>query len=190
MKYNKFAVIIVSVLLVGGGCTTSTQPQNSQAYYDANSYRLAPAASIPIGTAPGYEPADPAPPTTSNPTPPEITDDTTETSVVNQSVKNTVVTQTKTPAPLAYNDALNIYRNHGAYIQFASCSGNPGSISIKRGTKFMIDNRDSVARIYVIGTMQYNVAQYGFAIVTTPLYAGTYYITCNGGGAAALQVQN
>ena len=54
----------------------------------------------------------------------------------------------------------------------------------------MIDNRDSISRKYVISNQQYQVAPYGFVVATTPSTAGTYYITCNGGGAAVLNVQD
>lgn len=191
MKHQYKVGSIVAIALLGAGCITTTPAQNPAAYADGNLYRQTPSSSLPIGIGESYRPADPAPPTTTDPNPVNVSDNNADgPSTNNDTVKNTVVTQTKTPPPLAYNDALNIYRNHGAYMQFASCRGNPGSISLKKNTKFMIDNRDNVPREYIVGNTEYVVAKYGFVIVTAPLYPGTYYITCNGGGAAAIQVQN
>ena len=93
-------------------------------------------------------------------------------------------------ASVSYTEALNNYRAKGAYFQFVSCRGNPGSLSIKQGVTFMFDNRDKVARRIAIGKVAtYNVGPYGFAVVAAPA-AGQYYITCDGGGAALLNVEN
>jgi len=61
---------------------------------------------------------------------------------------------------------------------------------MKTGTKFMLDNRDSVARTIAIeGGQSYSLSAYGFKIATAPAKEGTYYITCNKGGAASITVQ-
>lgn len=90
---------------------------------------------------------------------------------------------------LSYAAALKIYQNLGARIQFANCSGNPGTMNIKKGTKFMIDNRDNESHKIGIGTKSYLLPGYNFAIVSV-LKAGSYNITCDGGGSAHLGVQN
>jgi hypothetical protein len=66
----------------------------------------------------------------------------------------------------------------------------PGSMTMKTGTKFMLDNRDSVARTIAIeGGQSYSLSAYGFKIATAPSKEGTYYITCDKGGAASITVQ-
>ncbi len=93
-------------------------------------------------------------------------------------------------APLSYVQALNQYRTQGAYFQFVKCRGNPGSLSLKQGTKLMFDNRDTVAhRIGIDKLTTYHVDPYGFAVISAPV-AGQYYITCDGGGAALLNVES
>lgn len=92
--------------------------------------------------------------------------------------------------PLSYSAALNIYRNSGYYFQFSSCHGLPGRISIKRGVKFMMDNRDDVARTLAINGKSYYVSSYNFVIAAAPKTAGKFFITCDGGGAATLHVAN
>jgi len=88
---------------------------------------------------------------------------------------------------LAYNEALKIYGT-GYRIQFAECHGTPGQLAIRKGVKFMIDNRDNVNHTIVVKSQTFHLAAYGFAIVTaTDL--GVYNITCDGGGAAQLNVQ-
>lgn len=94
------------------------------------------------------------------------------------------------PTTLKYNDALNIYRKAGSYFQFVSCRGNPGTMSAKKGTKIMFDNRDTVAHTIKIGKVSsYRVDGYGYVIASAPLAPGQYYITCDGGGSAFLNVE-
>lgn len=88
-----------------------------------------------------------------------------------------------------YVTALAIYQKSGGRIQFANCSGNPGTLSIKRNTKFMIDNRDDNSHKIGIGTKNYLLDAYDFAIVSVAK-AGTYNLTCDGGGSAQVTVQN
>ncbi len=87
-----------------------------------------------------------------------------------------------------YEKALNDYRSRGAYFQFVNCAGNPGSLTLKRGTVFMLDNRDSKAHKIKVGSVTYNVAGYGYKLVN-PQTLGLNHITCDGGGAAAVNVQ-
>lgn len=96
----------------------------------------------------------------------------------------TVTVETKN-----YGDAINIYGKSGYRFQFSNCSGNPGMFTIKIGTKFMIDNRDNTPHQISIGAKTYKLAAYDFAIVSIQK-AGNYNITCDGGGAATVLVQN
>jgi hypothetical protein len=113
-----------------------------------------------------------------------------------QSTKNTTTSAKKSssstslPATKSYLDALKIYKTSGYYFQFVDCHGSPGSFTLKAGKKFMLDNRDPVARkIAITGVQTFNIRAYNFAIATAPSIPGDYYITCNGGGAAKIIVQ-
>ena len=107
-------------------------------------------------------------------------------------------TQKKSSAPATspmsatqrYLDAIRVYKTAGYYFQFVDCHGAPGSLTLKKGKKFMLDNRDSVTRkIAVQGGQSFQVKAYDFAIATAPSTLGTHYITCDGGGAASILVQ-
>lgn len=88
-----------------------------------------------------------------------------------------------------YGAALEIYGKSGYRLQFSNCSGAPGSFTLKIGSKFMIDNRDNKNHTIGIGTKIYNLAAYDYAIVNIQK-AGDFNITCDGGGAAHVLVQN
>lgn len=100
----------------------------------------------------------------------------------------------KSAAPLSvtqkYLDAIKIYKNVGYYFQFVDCHGAPGTLTLKAGKKFMLDNRDGAARkIAIQGGQTFQIKAYDFAIATAPSAIGTHYITCDGGGAASILVQ-
>lgn len=114
-----------------------------------------------------------------------------------KTLPKTVVPKTtapKTAAPVVatqkYLDALKIYKTSGYYFQFVDCHGAPGSLVLKKGKKFMLDNRDNQTRkIAIVGGQSFNISAYNFAIATAPSSLGVHYITCDGGGAAAISVQ-
>jgi len=94
-------------------------------------------------------------------------------------------------AGTTYTQALNTYSaetGSGYRFQFVNCNGTPGSLAIKKGVTFMIDNRDKDAHTFVVGSLTYKVGAEGFAIATAK-DVGTYNITCDGGGAAQVIVQ-
>ena len=84
-----------------------------------------------------------------------------------------------------YGEAITTYDYR---FQFANCSGNPGSLTMKLGTKFMIDNRDNASHQISIGTNIYKLEAYDFAIVNIQK-VGDFIITCDGGGAAHALIQ-
>ncbi len=93
-------------------------------------------------------------------------------------------------ATKAYLDAIKIYKNTGYYFQFVSCHAAPGTLTLKAGKKFMLDNRDSKThKIAIKGGQSFNIGAYGFAIATAPSAIGNHYITCDGGGTASILVQ-
>lgn len=129
------------------------------------------------------------------PNPAAPTDNTTATSTATSSAV-TAPKKSSTPAtsPLSatqrYLDAIRIYKSVGYYFQFVSCHGSPGSLTLKKGKKFMLDNRDNVTRkIAIQGGQSFQIGPYNFAIATAPSTLGTHYITCDGGGAASILVQ-
>ena len=61
---------------------------------------------------------------------------------------------------------------------------------MKKGKKFMLDNRDDRTRkIAIVGGQSFQISAYNFAIATAPSALGLHYITCDGGGAASILVQ-
>lgn len=104
----------------------------------------------------------------------------------------TVAPKTAVPvvATQKYLDALKIYKTSGYYFQFLDCHGAPGSLVLKKGKKFMLDNRDNQTRkIAIVGGQSFTISAYNFAIATAPATLGLHYITCGGGGAATISVQ-
>lgn len=92
---------------------------------------------------------------------------------------------------LTYEQALAMYKNR---IQFDDCRGirEPvnagGSMVVKQGSKIMLDNRDPVPHTIAFKGVSVRIAAYDFAIVTANTL-GIYNVTCDGGGAASLNVE-
>jgi hypothetical protein len=53
----------------------------------------------------------------------------------------------------------------------------------------MFDNRDNKSHNFGIGTKSFKLGAYNYAILTTTK-TGSFNITCDGGGAAKVVVQN
>lgn len=105
---------------------------------------------------------------------------------VKKEIVPTTITKPKTSGSAnAYQKAVEEYQYR---FQFANCKGNPGILTLKQGVKVMLDNRDAATHTFGFGGAKYTVKGYSFVIVTAPK-AGTYYITCDGGGAAQMNVQ-
>jgi hypothetical protein len=87
---------------------------------------------------------------------------------------------------LSYTEALNLF---GGYrFQFSDCSGTPGTLNLTKGATFLLDNRDAVAHTIKVGTQSYSVGAYGYRIASAST-KGANQITCDGKGAAMLNVQ-
>ena len=122
---------------------------------------------------------------------------TPSTSTQNQPPTTTRATTkpvvTKPPVPTgqtasqSYLQALSIYQKSGYYIQFFPCQASPGSLIVKKGSKIMLDNRDSKTHLIGIRSVRYNIGSYNFAIATVDSL-GTNYVTCDGGGSAQITV--
>jgi hypothetical protein len=108
----------------------------------------------------------------------------------NDEAKSTVITNSaqKKGNTLNYTEALNFYRNKGAYLQLVHCSSNPGAISLKKGVKFMVDNRDKVSHRIGLEGRTFVVKPYGFLLLSA-FKAATVTLTCDGGGSAQVNIE-
>lgn len=93
------------------------------------------------------------------------------------------------PATKAYIAALAVYDKNGYRYQFANCSGLPGTFTIKKNVKFMLDNRDGERHVLGFNGTRYTVPAYSY-VVASINKPGNFFITCDGGGAAQVKVQN
>lgn len=85
-----------------------------------------------------------------------------------------------------YGETLNEFGDRR--FQFADCHGTPGSITVKRGTVVMLDNRDDESHEIAVGSRAVTIGAYGFYLYTAN-EVGELNVTCDGGGAATLKVQ-
>ena len=115
---------------------------------------------------------------------------TTATTSAKSTTQTTVKTTTKAPgaATLSYTTALKTYSASGYRFQVNNGRVSPGSMIIKRGKTFMIDNRDSKAHTVKVGSTSYRIAAYGFVIATAKT-VGTNYIMVDGINAAKVEVE-
>lgn len=90
------------------------------------------------------------------------------------------------PAAMTYDEAVQTYGS--MRFQFLNCRGTPGSMTLKKGTSYLLDNRDDKAHTIAVGTKSYKLGAYGFTVIKAT-DTGTLNITCDGGGAANLIVQ-
>ncbi|MDO8557854.1 MAG: hypothetical protein Q7S09_01525 [bacterium] len=160
-----FFIIAIIAALAGAGYWFSPL-RNKEASPDSLSVSPTPATSVSPALNPSAKPSSTAKPKTS--------------AIPNPSVPAAIET---------YQDALGVYSASGFRFQFSNCQASPGSLVMKVGAKFMLDNRDVVARTIGVSSKIYNIGAYGFAIATAPVQTGTHYITCNGGGTATISVQ-
>jgi hypothetical protein len=95
--------------------------------------------------------------------------------------------QSSVPAAkkLSYGDAINTYPYR---FQFSQCHGNPGALSVKKGSIVMLDNRDPIAHTFVADSQTFKIAGYDYALLHTSVITNIN-ITCDGGGAAKLNVE-
>ena len=110
------------------------------------------------------------------------------TTTINKTVTGTKIISKASPSTLKYMDALKIYRASGYYFQFENCHGQPGSLIMKKGTKFMLDNRDVESHLISWGGHNYRLGSYSF-VISTADKVGKFNITCDTGGAAQITVK-
>lgn len=129
------------------------------------------------------------PTTTTDGTTPAETTPTTTKPVVKPVVKKPGTAPVTKEAELSYNETVAKYDGSGYRMQFVSCGARPATMTVKRNVKFMLDNRDAKAHKIVIGKSTYNLAAYGWTVLSLPT-AGKVNITCDGGGSGFIVVQS
>lgn len=89
----------------------------------------------------------------------------------NQTLQNNATTTTNAKVPskdvagkLSYEEAVAQYA--GRRIQFADCKATPSAMTLKNGTKIMLDNRSANSSTIVINGVSHVLAAYQFKIVT------------------------
>ena len=80
------------------------------------------------------------------------------------------------------------YIESGYRFQFTKCHGTPGTLVVKAGKYFLLDNRDAQSHTFGLAGHSYSVGGYG-ASVAAVWKTGKYQLTCDGGGAASLTVE-
>lgn len=91
----------------------------------------------------------------------------------------------KTAAKLSYGDAIKAYPYR---FQFSQCHGTPGTMAVKKGSIVMLDNRDPISHTFVADSQTFKIAGYDYALLRTSALTNIN-ITCDGGGAAKLNVE-
>lgn len=118
--------------------------------------------------------------------------DTPVEGTASQSVSNTTPTPTPPAKKLSYGEAIKAYKYR---FQFVNCHGNPGMISVKKGDPVMLDNRDAVAHTIKANGQSFRIAAYDYALVYPSIVTKDNVdltlsnLTCDGGGAATLNVE-
>lgn len=93
----------------------------------------------------------------------------------------------KAPAATSYADVVKQYGDYR--FQFSSnCRVvSPNGLVMKKGKKFMLDNKDDKTHIFTVGAQKYTVKAYGYAIATASVL-GKQYVLCDGIQTASLNV--
>ena len=93
---------------------------------------------------------------------------------------------------LSYGEAIKFFKNR---FQFVNCHGTPGVISVKRGVPVMLDNRDKKAHTIKANSQSFRIAALDYTVVYPALATkdnvdmSLSNVTCDGGGAASLNVE-
>jgi hypothetical protein len=112
----------------------------------------------------------------------------TETMVTSTTSTVKIIPKTvKTTPPLAYGEMVKKYQ--GYIFQFdRDCTWvTPTSMVMKKGVKFVIDNRENKTHIFTFANNKYTLKAYNYVIVTAAP-VGTNYISCDGAHRAVVKV--
>ncbi len=77
---------------------------------------------------------------------------------------------------------------HPYRIQFVSCHGTPGTMQVAKGDVVMLDNRDAKSHVIEADSQTFTIPGYGWVLLHTSAVESSN-VTCDGGGAAVLNVQ-
>lgn len=92
------------------------------------------------------------------------------------------------PSNSAYTAVLAIYQKNGYRVQFSQCHGIPGKLTVTQGQKYMLDNRDDQKHTVKVGPYTYSLPAYGWQVITAE-NLGLNNVTCDGGGAAQINIE-
>jgi hypothetical protein len=108
-----------------------------------------------------------------------------EKSVVVPALKRAITY--KAPATPIYADVVKQYGDYR--FQFSNnCRGvSPNGLVMKKGKKFMLDNKDGKTHIFTVDKQKYTVKAYGYAIATASVL-GKQFVLCDGIQTASLNV--
>lgn len=112
------------------------------------------------------------------------------TPTTTEKAKTTTKTQPKPAAGAvsqSYTDALKTYSASGYRFQIVNCQMTPLTLVVKKGSTFMIDNRDNQSHKISVGNATYSIGSYNFTIATAKTL-GSYYVRCDSRGSAKITV--
>ncbi|MCX6782141.1 MAG: hypothetical protein NTW66_03450 [Candidatus Magasanikbacteria bacterium] len=118
------------------------------------------------------------------------TTSTAATSTTKSTTQTKKTTTTKAPGAvtLSYTNALKTYSASGYRFQIINGRASPGTMIVKQGKTFMLDNRDGKSHSVKVGTASYSIGAYGFVIATARTL-GTNYIMVDGISSSKIEVE-
>ena len=123
-----------------------------------------------------------------------VAEDTVENSEQNSTAPAQTVAQPRQNKPTVSGSYEAMIESYAYRIQFVECHGTAtypgmGTLIVKKNVKFMLDNRDKEAHTFAFAGQSHRVGGLGWLIASVDK-AGTYNITCDGGGAATLTIED
>lgn len=178
-KFSWYLIFpLATVLILGGaGCSTTNE----------DTTRTGEQTTTPTPTPTPTE--EPAPTPTPKPTPAPTAPTPAPTATGKSTYYGISGVDKVGSVTSGYLSTSKVYKDSGFYYQFVSCHGSPGILTMKAGTKFMLDNRDKTKHSIVLGSTTYVLPGYGYIIATAPHVYGTQHLVCDGGGAALIKVE-
>lgn len=114
---------------------------------------------------------------------------TTSTSEKTAPAKKTTGAKTAPEKTLSYGELVKKYEGYRFQFSLNCTQVTPSSFVIKKGQKFMIDNRDDKKHVFSFGGQKYSLGAYGYAVVSTQL-TGEQSVLCDGIQKVTVNVQS
>lgn len=96
------------------------------------------------------------------------------------------------PAPrLTYTEVLDTYGpqgNNNRFVITGDCQINPTSLTVKKNSRFVLDNRDSELHTFKIGPKAIRLNKFAFSVITAR-EKGELEVKCDGTTRATLIVE-